>query len=141
MMKAVLRITPCVLGALVLLGAGCVQRRVVYVTRPAPVPANETTVAASRTPVPAGETAAAESAATPADGSGITEAPPPPQVEVVGAAPSPDYVWMPGVWEWHKAWIWVSGRWVIRPRPEAIWIPGHWTSHRRGYVWIHGYWR
>ena len=67
--------------------------------------------------------------------------PPPPQVEVVGAAPGPEYVWMPGIWTWQGNWVWISGRWVQRPRPDARWVTGHWTEHANGWVWVRGYWR
>jgi hypothetical protein len=112
-----------------LLATGCAERHTVYVQSPAPSPsaAVEEIVFVKVQP-PSGENA-------------ITEAPPAPQVEVVGAAPGRDYVWMPGVWQWHGGWVWVSGRWVIAPRLEAVWVPGHWTHRRQGWTWIHGYWR
>ena len=106
----------CVAGASLLFGAGCVQRRVVYVREPAVAPA-------------------------PGEEIVVTETPPPPQVEVVGLAPGPDFVWMPGCWEWRGHWVWAGGRWAIGPHPHARWIPGRWTRHGRNHVWIRGYWR
>ena len=97
-------------------GTGCVQRRVVYVREPAPPT------------IEAGEET-------------ITETPPAPQVEIVGAAPGPDFVWVPGCWEWHGHWVWAGGRWAVGPHPHAHWIPGRWTRHGRDHVWIRGYWR
>ncbi len=96
-----------------LLGSGCVERRVVYVREPAPA---------------GGETV-------------VTEAPPPPQVEVVGIAPSPEFVWVPGCWEWRGRWFWIGGRWAVGPHPHALWMPGRWARHGHGHVWIRGYWR
>jgi hypothetical protein len=100
-----------------LLGAGCAQHRTVYVREPAPAP-----------PRASGETV-------------IRVPPPAPQVEVVGAAPGPQYVWMPGCWEWRGNWLWAGGRFAVAPHPDAHWIPGHWVWHQRSYVWIRGYWR
>jgi hypothetical protein len=47
----------------------------------------------------------------------VAEPPPPGYVEVVPAAPGPDYVWAPG------AWVVVEGR--------REWHPGHYYYHRR----------
>jgi hypothetical protein len=112
------------LAAGLFLGAGCVERRVVYV--PQPVPAGTVNPA----PPAPGES-----------GVVVTADPPAPQVEVVGAAPGPEFVWMPGCWEWHGGWVWIGGRWMIGPHPHAAWVPGRWARHRHGYVWIRGYWR
>jgi hypothetical protein len=68
-------------------------------------------------------------------------APPPPQVEVIPYAPGPYYVWTPGYYAWNGGWVWVSGRYVVRPRPAAVWVGGHWTTHGHGYVWVGGGWR
>ena len=98
-----------------MLGAGCVERRVVY------VPAQPAVTAA---PVV------------------VDQAPPAPQVEVVPVAPGPEYAWTPGCWSWGvHGWVWVGGRYVVRPRPHAVWVQGHWSGRGRGYVWIGGHWR
>ncbi len=56
----------------------------------------------------------------------VAVAPPPPQVEVVGVAPSPGYVWIGGYWNW------VGGR--------HVWVPGYWGAGRPGYHWVpHGW--
>ncbi len=104
------------LAGTVLLGSGCVERRVVYVRQPAPPP-------------PAGGEVV------------VTEAPPAPQVEVVGIAPGPEFVWMPGAWEWRGRWFWVGGRWAAGPHPGALWVQGRWIRHGHGHVWVRGYWR
>src|SRR5262249_3222797 len=103
------------IAAGLLLGTGCVERKVVYVREPA-------------SPPPAGETV-------------VVEEPPPPYEEVVTVSPGPEYVWMPGVWEGHGRWVWVGGRYVVRPHPGAMWVGGHWAHRGRGYVWVRGYWR
>ena len=97
--------------------AGCVERRVVYVREPVlvPPPATDQTV--------------------------ITTSPPAPQVEIVGAPPGPEYVWVPGCWEWRGRWVWTGGRWAMGPHPHAAWIPGRWVRRGHDWVWIRGYWR
>ncbi|PYM16587.1 MAG: hypothetical protein DME18_01060 [Verrucomicrobia bacterium] len=71
----------------------------------------------------------------------ITEAPPPPQVEVVPAAPGPDHVWIEGYWVWRGRWAWEPGRWALRPHNHAVWIRGHWAHRRHGWAWLPGRWR
>jgi len=40
-------------------------------------------------------------------------APPAPEVEVVGVAPHPGWVWQPGYWNWQgDRHVWVNGAWV-----------------------------
>ena len=53
-------------------------------------------------------------------------APPAPQYEVVGVAPSPGYIWIGG------AWFWEGGR--------HAWHPGHWEAPRAGYRWVPHTW-
>ena len=56
----------------------------------------------------------------------VAVAPPPPQVEVVGVAPAPGYVWFGGYWNW------VGG--------THVWVPGYWGAGRPGYRWVpHGW--
>jgi hypothetical protein len=56
----------------------------------------------------------------------VTVAPPAPQVEVVGVAPAPGYVWFGGYWDW------VGGRYA--------WHAGSWGPGRPGYHWVaHGW--
>jgi hypothetical protein len=71
----------------------------------------------------------------------VEQAPPPPRGEVVPVAPGPDYNWVPGYWTWNGTWIWLGGRWGIRPWHGAAWSSGHWARHGRGYIWIGGRWR
>lgn len=59
-------------------------------------------------------------------GAVITVAPPVPQIEVVGVAPTPGYVWFGGYWDW------VGGR--------HVWIGGHWGPGRAGYRWVPHTW-
>lgn len=71
----------------------------------------------------------------------VEQSPPAPIVEVVPVAPSPDYYWVPGYWRWNGTWVWVGGRWSVRPWHGAVWLGGHWGRHGRGYIWVGGRWR
>ena len=73
----------------------------------------------------------------------VTDAPPPvPQVEVIGAAPSPRHIWVPGYWSWTgRRYTWMAGHWEQRPRESANYTAGHWERTPRGWVWYEGYWR
>jgi len=71
----------------------------------------------------------------------VPSPPPPAQVEVIPVTPGQAYVWVPGYWSWNAGWIWVGGRWCVRPRPAAVWIGGHWSRYGHGWVWIGGGWR
>jgi hypothetical protein len=56
----------------------------------------------------------------------VAVAPPAPQVEIVGVAPAPGYVWFGGYWNW------VGGR--------HVWVPGRWAAGRPGYRWVAHTW-
>jgi hypothetical protein len=67
---------------------------------------------------------------------------PAPQVEVQSAAPSPDYVWIPGYWDWNGSeYVWISGKWAELSAPQATWVPGHWEQTGGGWMWVSGYWK
>jgi hypothetical protein len=69
-------------------------------------------------------------------------APPPAEVEVIGVAPGPDYVWIGGHHEWRgSAYVWVGGRWAARPHRRARWVAGHWRHTREGWYWVDGHWK
>lgn len=72
----------------------------------------------------------------------VRAAPPAMRVEVVGVAPGPRYVWVPGYWNWdRRAYVWMPGRWVVPARGYRVWRPGHWVQDRRGWYWVEGRWR
>ena len=122
----------CVLAGLVGLATGCVERRVVYVP---------TYQAQPGSPPPAGVPGPADTSAPPANAV-ATQAPPAPQVEVVPVAPGPDYDWVPGYWYWGgTTWVWLGGRWTVRPWHGAVWVRGGWYRHGRGWAWHGGHWR
>ena len=68
--------------------------------------------------------------------------PPPPSMAVVGVAPGPRYVWIPGYQRWNgHGYVWVAGRWMIPPRAGVVWVPAHWAPRSGGYVFVAGRWR
>jgi hypothetical protein len=70
----------------------------------------------------------------------VTVAPPPPQVEVVGVAPYPGYVWLGGYWGWVGGrYAWVGGRWAA-PRPGYRWYPHRWEPVSGGWRHYPGHW-
>ncbi len=125
-------------GAVTLVGpslalvAGCVERRVEY------VPVQTAPVVVQAAPPTGVEPVPGSPAAAPTV---VYQTPPPPQVEVVPMSPGPGYAWVPGYWGWNGEWVWVSGRYVVRPHAHAVWVRGHWSPHGRGYVWVGGRWR
>jgi hypothetical protein len=70
----------------------------------------------------------------------VMVAPPAPRVEVIGAAPSPGYIWMSGYWNWvdgrHE---WVEGRWSP-PKPGHHWVPHRWVRQGDGWRMKPGHW-
>ncbi len=70
----------------------------------------------------------------------VTVEPPAPQVEVIGVAPQPGYVWEPGFWNWEGGrHVWHGGRWEA-PRPGYYWEPHRWVHEDRGWRLREGYW-
>ncbi len=67
-------------------------------------------------------------------------APPAPRVEIVGAAPTPGYVWVGGYWAWvNGRHEWVAGRWSA-PRPGRHWVPHEWVRQGDGWYLRGGRW-
>jgi hypothetical protein len=73
----------------------------------------------------------------------VSYLPPPPETLERGPsapAPSPDYAWAPGCWEWRNdRYAWRPGYW-IEGRSEWVWIPSYYIWTPRGYVFVQGYW-
>ena len=75
------------------------------------------------------------------DGGPVMVAPPAPQVEVVGVAPAPGYVWVGGYWNWVGGrHVWVPGRWDVPPRGYHTWVAHRWVPYRGGYRLQRGHW-
>lgn len=56
------------------------------------------------------------------------------------APPSPDHIWITGIWVWHDGrYAWRPGYWAIA-RSDWIWVPACYVWSPRGYVFVDGYW-
>ena len=146
------------LAGVAALATGCAERRVEYVPvyHVQPAYAGQPVYAPPPQPPPNSVTGAAPTAdwQQPPPAPAPVPMQPPPQtvvvapsappaalVEVIPYAPDPTYVWAPGYYTWNGGWVWVGGRYIVRPRPGVVWVGGHWGRHGRGYVWIGGGWR
>jgi hypothetical protein len=75
----------------------------------------------------------------------VVAAPPPAlKAEIVPVLPPEraalEY-WQPGHWRWNgREYVWVEGRYVVRPRPQAVWVAPHWDRRRSGWVFVEGHW-
>ncbi|MGD9856940.1 MAG: hypothetical protein AB7U20_18480 [Planctomycetaceae bacterium] len=56
------------------------------------------------------------------------------------AAPSADYIWLPGSWVWQQnRYAWRPGFWSP-VQQNWVWTPAHYQWAPRGYVYVDGYW-
>jgi hypothetical protein len=74
----------------------------------------------------------------------VTAPPPALRTEVVPVLP-PERValeyWQPGHWRWNgREYVWIEGRYVIRPRPRAVWVAPQWERRRTGWLFVEGHW-
>lgn len=68
--------------------------------------------------------------------------PPAPRHEVMPPTPGPQYVWVPGNWQWNgRNWVWQPGHWQRVSHGYTTWVPGHWAKRGHRWVWIEGHWR
>ena len=71
----------------------------------------------------------------------VTVAPPPPQVEVQGTAPSPNHRWLPGYWQWNGSrHVWQAGHWAEPPEPGMLWEAPKWENHGGKWAFADGRW-
>jgi len=72
----------------------------------------------------------------------IDEAPKDPIDEKVVPAPSSDYFWVNGYWEYDftdKEYEWIRGKW--QPFDASwIYVPAHYIWRQEGYVFVDGFW-
>lgn len=72
---------------------------------------------------------------------GIGGQPPSPRTEVIYAAPSQEYVWMPGHWiRTERSWVWYPGYWEYPPRANVEWTSGRWAQTHGTWAWSEGSW-
>ncbi|HUN90946.1 MAG TPA: YXWGXW repeat-containing protein [Burkholderiaceae bacterium] len=70
----------------------------------------------------------------------VMTAPPPPQVEVIGAPPVAGYVWIGGYWNWvGERHVWVPGHWA-EPRAGHVWVAHQWVREGPGWRMVPGHW-
>ena len=73
-------------------------------------------------------------------GTVVAVAPPAPQVEVAGIAPTPGFFWFDGYWNWiGSRHIWVGGHWGPG-RAGYHWVPHTWVRAGRGWRMHEGHW-
>jgi hypothetical protein len=71
----------------------------------------------------------------------VSQAPPPPQVDVQTPMPFPGAVWIPGAWQWNgRGYYWAGGQWSS-PRPGWSWESHRWVRHGRHWSFRPGHWR
>jgi hypothetical protein len=69
-------------------------------------------------------------------------APPPPQVEVQGVAPSPRHVWVPGFWQWNGSrHVWSRGHWSEPPQVGMTYEAPKWVQEGGKYRFEDGRWQ
>jgi hypothetical protein len=72
----------------------------------------------------------------------VATAPPPPPYEVIGVAPSPYHVWVPGYYSYNRGhYVYTKGFYRIPPRGKKYYVQGNWRNTSRGYKRDKGYWR
>jgi hypothetical protein len=72
----------------------------------------------------------------------VSQAPPAMPQETVIVSPGPDYYWCPGEWSWSGVtWVWLPGRYVVRPYHGAVWVGARWERGPHGWYRVSGRWR
>ncbi len=72
----------------------------------------------------------------------VVDRPPRARIEVAGATPGPEWVWIPGRYRWQQnGYLWEGGHWDRVPRGKKHWERGHWRHDRHGWYWVDGRWR
>ncbi len=75
-------------------------------------------------------------------GAVVAEPPPPVRSEVQTAPPGSNYTWVRGYWTYADGhYVWVPGRWELRPRTTAMWVDGYWEHNVNGWVYVPGHWQ
>jgi hypothetical protein len=73
----------------------------------------------------------------------VAAEPPPPRREVIlyEQRPGTDYVWVNGSYDWQgDAWVWVPGRWELRPAPRVTWVRPHYVRVEEGWRYEPAHW-
>lgn len=71
----------------------------------------------------------------------VATGPPPYVAEVIFAAPSSQYVWMPGYYEYNNGgYVFINGSYRIPPRGKKSYSQGQWQNTPKGYKRGRGHW-
>lgn len=71
----------------------------------------------------------------------VATGPPPYVEEVIFAAPSSQYVWMPGYYAYNDGgYVFINGSYRIPPRGKTAYTQGIWRNTPKGYKRSRGYW-
>ena len=73
----------------------------------------------------------------------VKEQPPPMREEkiVETTRPAPNYVWIPGAWDYRAgSWTWVTGHWDVPPGAEVRWIAPQYSTVEQGVRYTPGHW-
>lgn len=63
-----------------------------------------------------------------------------PEVRVL--APGPEFLWVPGYWDWsERNWLWVSGSWQRPPHAGARWAAPRYRHRAGRWSYYRGHWR
>ncbi len=57
------------------------------------------------------------------------------------AGPGGRSEWVAGHWRWNGSrYVWIPGRYVVRPVAYTHWVPEHWANRGGAWVWVPGHW-
>jgi len=72
----------------------------------------------------------------------VQTGPPLPPAEVIAVQPGPEYLWVPGYYDYAGgSYVWVSGRWAVPPHGYHAWVPARWVHEDKGWRFEKGHWR
>ena len=72
----------------------------------------------------------------------VASGPPLPPGEIIVAAPSPSYMWVPGYYEYTGGtYIWIQGSYQMPPRGRTKYVQGEWVKTPKGYKHRKGHWK
>ena len=65
------------------------------------------------------------------------------QRSILGPAPSPGLVFIPGYYSWSGGFVWIDPVWIAPPVVGAIWVEPYWTFDGATTEWAmqEGYWQ
>ena len=71
----------------------------------------------------------------------VKDAPPAVREETRGTAPSPNHIWIAGLWKYDGGkYVWLPGSWERPATEDMTWVPGAWLKTASGYEHVPGHW-